>query len=370
MKHLKKTLGMAAAVVIVATGLTAPASASPVTAAPVVPAGSVINPSGQIVKKLPPLDTVGGAKGAPNTKGTPIKGMPGGKVKVAKAKSGKITALADPACTGSSFGACYFYNGGGQTAFTANYGASAIIKIGGHSGALNGATDYHTLVENAVQSADGQQIVEVGVTQDPIVNKNGGVGWYGPRAFVGAWINGVFQGYNGGGFVPVSGASIVPGVTNLSANTNYAHHIWYDTAQDLWWTGLGSAWLGYFPGSLWTGATPSVTFNRNERTQIFWELASTEEEPCSDLGNGDIPTATLGSQVTNVRFRNSTNGAFSTGLNFSTFRTANPSPAANASSPYANTYSLGPAGAQDGYKGGGPMWDAPGTGVGVKGQPC
>lgn len=361
-----KRLGVALTVGILAfSGLAAPSYAS-IEKPPVAGAGEVINPDGKVVKKLPPLDNAAGKKGTPNT-AKPVKGMPvagSAKVKIAK-PSGKISTLADPACTSSPNGACYFYNGGIQTGFTANYGASAIVKIGGHSGALNGATDYHTLIEEAVQSADGQQIVEVGVTQDFLVN-----GVYTPRAFVGAWINGVFQGYNGGGFVPVSGASIVPGVTNLSANTNYAHHIWYDTAQDAWWTGLGSAWLGYFPGSLWTGATPSVTFNRNERTQIFWELASTEEKPCSDLGNGDIPTATLGSEVNTIRFRGVTNGAIITGVNFSTYRVADPSPSANVSSPYANTYSLGPAGAQTAYKGGGPMWNAAGTGVGSKGQPC
>jgi hypothetical protein len=361
---VKRIIAVLAALVVMTAAV--PASAG-VVLAPVVPAGSVVNPDGKIVQKLPPLEGVPANRRMPGVK-TPVKGMPGTVTEKAR-----VAALADPDCSNPPHGACYFYNGGRQDSFTPNYGVSSTVTHGGHSGAVNGATDYHSLVETAVQSADSHQVIEVGVTQDPLVNKNppgSSTGWYGPRVFVGSWVNGVFQGYNGGGFVPVSGVSVVPGVTNLPANTAYVQHIWYDTDQDKWWIGFGTEWIGYFPGSMWTGATPSVTFNRNELTQIFWELASTELEPCSDLGNGVIPTATLGSKVENIAFRGLTNGAITAGVNFSTFRAAAPAPSANASSPYANTYSLGPAGAQRGYKGGGPMWDAAGTGVGSLGQPC
>jgi hypothetical protein len=346
------------------------ASAPAAVAAPAVPTpgpNQVVNPSGKIVDKLPPLVNVPANKGLNAAgKAGPVKGKPS-----LKAKLGGVSALL--ACDGVSGPACYLYNGGRQFDFTPNYGVSSTVTHGGHSGALNGATDYHTLVETAVQSDDSNQIIEVGVIQSPSVNKNppgSSTGWYGPRLFVGAWVNDVFQGYNGGGFVPVSGTSVVPGVTNLPANTAYVQHIWYSTDQDMWWIGFGTEWIGYFPGSMWTGATPSVTFNRNELTQIFWEMASTELKPCSDLGNGDIPTATLGSKVENIAFRGVTNGAITAGVNFSTFRQGVPGPDANVSSPYANTYSLGPAGAQRGYKGGGPMHNAAGTGVGVKGNPC
>lgn len=372
---MKRILALGAAVVLGLGFVSAPVQA----AAPSAGADQVVNPDGKVVTKLPALETVKTRPASLNERAV-TKGMPGIVERAtpkgnpnAKTSSKRVTALADPACSTGVYGACYFYNGGIQTGFTANYGASATVKIGGHSGALNGATDYHTLVEAAVQSADSKQIVEVGVTQDPGVNKNASVGWYGPRAFVGAWVNGVFQGYNGGGFVPVSGAAIVPGVTNLSANTNYVFHIWYETSTDRWWIGLGSAWMGYFPGTLWSSApVDPVTFNRNEKTQIFWEIASTEEKPCSDLGNGQIPTATagVGSQVSDIKFRGLANGAITSNVNFSTYRVADPSPAANVSSPYANTYSLGPAGAQNAYKGGGPMWNAAGTGVGSLGQPC
>lgn len=357
---MKRVLAAMATLGLALSLVSAPAQAAPAKPGP----NQVVNPSGKIVTKLPSLANVPANKGlTASGKVGPVKGKPN-----PKAKAGSVSTLADPECS-SGFGACYLYNGGRQFDFTPNYGVSATVTHGGHSGALNGATDYHTLVETAVQSADSQQIIEVGVTQDPSVNKNppgSGTGWYGPRVFVGAWINGAFQGYNGGGFVPVSGTTVVPGVTNLPANTAYVHHIWYDTNQDLWWIGFGTEWLGFFPGDLWDNATPSVTFNRNGLTQIFWELASTELKPCSDLGNGDIPTATLGSKVENIAFRGLTNGAITTGVNFSTFR----EPAATAGSPYANTYSLGPAGAQRGYKGGGPMHNAAGTGVGVKGNPC
>jgi len=358
---------------VAALGLALSLASAPAQAAPAKPGpNQVVNPSGKVVNKLPALAGVPANKGLTAAgKVGPVKGKP--SLKATASTRGNVTALDDPLCDTDPTGVCYFYNGGRQFDFTPNYGVSATVTHGGHSGGLTGAESFHTLVETAVQSADSQQIIEVGVTQDPSVNKNppgSSTGWYGPRVFVGAWVNGVFQGYNGGGFVPVSGTTIVPGVTNLPANTAYVHHIWYSTDQDLWWIGFGTEWLGYFPGSMWTGATPSATFNRNGLTQIFWELASEEAKPCSDLGNGDIPTATLGSKVENIAFRGLTNGAITSGVNFSTFRAATPAPSANASSPYANTYSLGPAGAQRGYKGGGPMWNAAGTGVGVKGNPC
>jgi hypothetical protein len=360
---MKRVLAAVAALGLALSLASAPAA----VAAPAAPGpNQVVNPAGKIVNKLPALTNVPANKSrVVNGKLTnPVKGKPSPKTK------GGVSTLADPECAVPNV--CYFYNGGRQDSFS-NYGVSSTVTHGGHSGALNGTTDYHTLVETAVQSADGDQVIEVGVTQDPYVNKNpvgSSTGWYGPRVFVGSWVNGVFQGYNGGGFVPVSGTTVVPGVTNLPANTAYVQHVWYSTDQDLWWIGFGTEWLGYFPGSMWTGATPSVTFNRNEFTQIFWELASTELKPCSDLGNGDIPTASLGSKVENIAFRGVTNGAITAGVNFSTFRVATPAPSANVSSPYANTYSLGPAGAQRGYKGGGPMHNAAGTGVGVKGNPC
>jgi hypothetical protein len=63
----------------------------------------------------------------------------------------------------------------------------------------------HSLGEMALtgHNAGGTQVTEIGITTDQAVN-----GDLNPHLFVGAWVNGVFQGYNGGGWTRTAGSTI------------------------------------------------------------------------------------------------------------------------------------------------------------------
>jgi hypothetical protein len=328
---------------------------------PTVPAGHIVNPDGKVVKKLPalkserPLDKLGKvAKGKPEPR-----------------KKGQLSTLADPECVS---GGCYLYNVGSQGDVSLA-GVRANVVIGGHQGALSGAYDYHTLGEIAVQ-ADNGQIVEVGWTVDPKVNKVAGtnppVASYKPRPFVFSWINGQPTSYNGSNFVPVSGAPVTPGVTDLTPGDNVVMSIWHDDNQSVWWIYWGTGWIGYYPDAQWDNATPSVNFDRATFVQLFGEISSTEVKPRSDMGLGVVPTAANAGAGT-ARF--SSTIFLTSGTNAAAGDTASvslwvrPTPSATAGAPYADTMPLTPGFNQRSFYYGGPMWNAAKTGVGLKGQP-
>lgn len=355
---MKRIVSALAAIVLTASiGVVGsqPAVAAP-DAKPVVPAGSVINPDGKVVKKLPAL------KGSKTVSGSKVfKGLP--------KKPGGISA--STVCNGVTGPACYLYNVGSQGSVSKN-GIQANVRIGGHQGALNGATDYHTLGEIAVQSADEQQVVELGWTVDPSINKTNGVGVYQPRPFVYSWVNNVGGVYNGGGFVPVSGATVVPGVTTLTAGTVVLLTVFHlDTGGGAWWFGWGGEWIGYYPDSQWENATPAVTtFKKLEFTQLFGEIASTELKPCSDMGLGVLPTNTTDSaRFSSAAYLNADQTLDTASVNLY----VRPNPSVNAGSPYAGTAGSGSPPSTTNLRSfyyGGPMWNAAGTAVGVKGNPC
>ena len=92
-----------------------------------------------------------------------------------------------------------------QTSFGLSFHYAAFRQFGvefvGTSAYLSPATplvpegDFHSLAEVSAQSADLQQIVEVGWTVDRLVN-----GDSLPRIFVFHWINGIPQCYNACGY--------------------------------------------------------------------------------------------------------------------------------------------------------------------------
>ncbi|SFF30388.1 protein of unknown function [Actinoplanes philippinensis] len=161
----------------------------------------------------------------------------------------------------------FHYNVGSQAAVTD--GAYANFSINKPSLAL---TDFHTLAELAVQSSNGNQIVEVGWTVDRLVN-----GDSDPHLFVYHWVNGVPTCYNGCGFVQYS-ANISPGDT-LPENATKRLGIQYYSGA--WWIAYDTEWVGYFPGTLWSG-----NFTQSGMIQAFGEVAGISLLPCTDMGNG------------------------------------------------------------------------------------
>jgi hypothetical protein len=174
-------------------------------------------------------------------------------------------ALAEPVNTDNSVN--YFYAVGSQVA--SSDGAYANMAIGKP---VLAKEDYHTLTEISVQSADGQQIVEVGWTVDRTVN-----GDDDPHLFVYHWVDRQQSCYNACGWVPY-GKSGTPGDTlpiNVSKRFGILH------ANGAWWIAYDTDWIGYFPDGLWDG-----NYTRSGVQQFFGEVASSSSKPCSEMGNG------------------------------------------------------------------------------------
>jgi hypothetical protein len=138
--------------------------------------------------------------------------------------------------------------------------------------------DYHSLAELALQSADGQQIVEIGWTVDRAVNN----GDTGPHLFVYHWVDRQESCYNGCGFVPTSttvhaGDPVTPGATGR-------YEIVHAAGQ--WQTWYNGTEVGYFPDALWGNG-----YTRAGLVQAFGEVASSSAAPCTDMGNGTFGDA-------------------------------------------------------------------------------
>lgn len=275
--------------------------------------------------------------------GKPTKAIKGKGILKGKPEAG-LVASANPATCGTP--PCFFHAGKRQDSMTAD-GASVSLQI---NNPYFKTGDGHTLGEMAVESADGQQLVEVGWTRDPAVNG----GSSAPHLFVASWTNGSFNGYNGGGgYTPVGGCSPCAG-SNLTAaigtSPNFAIQHIADGAggiTDGWWVAYGANWIGVFPDTTWT--TP--TYTQSGLIQVFGEVGKTStSEPCDDMGNG---TFTSGTGATATSFA-LVNGSVGTAWNGTIQTDSTKYDAANAS------------GTSMEY--GGPGWNSIGTATGVTGS--
>lgn len=218
-------------------------------------------------------------KPSPNDRPTVAKMAP-------KGKPGKLTRALSPAGKLLA-GPFYHYVGGRQLIAAPGYaGITANFWVGNpgiHTGSApqdGGGT--HSLAEIAVESADQQQSVEVGWIKDPGICAADPTN---PCLFVGAWVNNVFQGYNGG-FVDYAPSTLDAG-DSLASYVGTAPALEIQYFSGAWWVEAAGQWVGYFPGTLWSGVSPGFTAGR--MFQLFGEVASTETDgkPCSDMGTGD-----------------------------------------------------------------------------------
>lgn len=158
--------------------------------------------------------------------------------------------------------------------------------------------DFHTLAEiDAEKTIGGSvQTVEVGWTVDAV----GG----SPKIFVGRWVNGVFGGYNSGGWNDNAGNATNAGSTLSNGSTRFC--VQYDgTATPAgWWIWQGTTagvgdWLGVYPATVWTGAGVSG-YTDASYLQAFGEVAANVSSPTTQMGNGlcggsNTSAATIGS---------------------------------------------------------------------------
>lgn len=193
----------------------------------------------------------------------------------------------------------YLYAGGRQTGVTAD-GAWANFSV--HKPTL-ASGDFHTLAEMSAQSATGGQFVEVGWTVDTVGGQ--------PKLFVARWLNGVFGGYNTGGWVDYAPTTLNAGDSLASwvGGTSIRFIIQYSSGN--WWiaadTAASPAWLGYFPGTIWSSV--GVTFTTANNFQLFDEMAVNTSTSCTDGGSGVLASAgppAVGSSIGSFSLINST----------------------------------------------------------------
>ena len=197
------------------------------------------------------------------------------------------SAHPEPSGAGTDPKVSYLYNLGRQEAESDGFYASVYIakpKLGDD--------DYHTLGELALESADGQQIVEIGWSVDRVVN-----GDDDPHLFVFHWVNKVPGCYNGCGYMQ-SSKNIKPGDT-LTYGTSKRFGIEYVNGS--WWVAFDTEWVGYFPGSLWSDK--GVKFSKSGLIQVFGEVAAATDHPCvTQMGTGELATKTAGAYMSSVAF--------------------------------------------------------------------
>jgi hypothetical protein len=165
--------------------------------------------------------------------------------------------------------------------------------------------EYHTLVEQAVSTVNQQQVVEVGWTEDPTT-----FGDSKPRLFVSAWVNGVWQGYNGN-FTNYASRTYTVGDDLTSFIDTGTKQFGVEYFSGAWWVSFNSTWLGYFNGTLWSAAVPTATFVTAPRVQYYGEVVG-RSSPCTDMGSNPAVLATATSagaaKVSSVTYNNVATG--------------------------------------------------------------
>jgi len=201
----------------------------------------------------------------------------------------KSTSVVPPAAVSTDSTVNFLYNVGSQAAVSDGlYATMTIAKP------KLATVDYHTLAELALESADGQQIVELGWNVDRTVN-----GDDDPHLFVYHWINQATTCYNGCGFVQYS-TTVKPGDT-LTYDVSKKFGIQYFNGA--WWIAFDSEWIGYFPEQLWLDKSVS-SFSQAGLLQVFGEVAASSTKPCTGMGNGVTPDLSTSAFIASVAYIN------------------------------------------------------------------
>src|SRR5437762_1721888 len=182
-----------------------------------------------------------------------------------------------PGCNGTAYyGSCYYYGPAAFSRVSDGGGMNMTIERPSFSGG------GHSLDEIAVQGGSGDgNIIELGwnLSQSQYGDSN-------PHLFIFHWINWGPTCYDACGWVQYS-ATYFPGMnlTPIAGRTVYIGYVFY---EGNWWAWFDNQWLGYFPGSIWSGA-----YTQNDMIQWFGEVATDNGVPPNvDMGNGRRPTDT------------------------------------------------------------------------------
>ncbi len=190
-------------------------------------------------------------------------------------------------------GPYYRYTGAEETGLTATglYTSALVNKP-----YVNTSAEAHSLGEIAAISANGQDIIEAGYTSNCALTG----GACNPHLFVSRWVGGSWGGYDGwsgysGGWVDYAPNTTYGAASNLFSRIGTAFVFQIEATATAWWVKAGPTgsqdWIGYYPKTLWTGASPSITFDDFDQADVFWEIVSnTDSTHCGDMGNGYLPS--------------------------------------------------------------------------------
>jgi hypothetical protein len=230
--------------------------------------------------------------------------------------AGGILTGSSPA---SAAGGPYYYAGFVQDLTPAQAAATTEVKGNMTAYSITTTAGTHALGEFSVQTDNGagtptrDGVVEVGYTQ-----ANGG----GLTVFVSRFVNSVWGGSyvgSGDGFVKCtkvspyscgSAANLNPGDALTSGTTyimtaTYSSGAWWLAAQPSAGCPAGkTCFLGYYPGTLWSAASPAVSFTRPDYVQAFGEVynSAAPASVCTNMGDGNYGTSTTGAVIGSVTY--------------------------------------------------------------------
>jgi hypothetical protein len=198
------------------------------------------------------------------------------------------------------FAPTYFYATATQTSIS-----PVVTELAANFDIVNNAVtagEYHTLAEISLQN--GSHVLEIGINNDP--------GLYGDantHIFTGAWVNGVFTGYNnavGSGWVDCTGGTCSPSDagSSIQADVGTLQQLGWLHTGGKWWGAYKGQYIGYYPDSHWSNG-----FTSGNVVQAFGEVVGNNSTPCSNMGNGSLPTSSSGSRINSVTYNGSTGGS-------------------------------------------------------------
>lgn len=349
---------VAVGAMLVPVAISAPVQAAPTSLVPIV------SPTDQLAP--PPVNPKGTQpKGVVAPKGNPTKA---GDAKAAREANSRAALLSGP----------YFhYALARQTLAVGEKADGQAANLHIQSPYLDPAdlvNGVHSLGELAVSDRAGNNVVEVGWTKDDGVcgsTTTGGVTTINTCMFVFWWKNGVPQCYNGCGFTEYTANCSVAGQLcpgdNMTSLVNQQKRFQISRTSNAWWLAYDGVYIGYYLDTLWTGATPSgpavTNFKYGEMFSVFYEVASGDPSPCTDMGSGYLGTdpSLLASRMGSIILLNPNPSTI-----VSNFPASAPWKGTGATPTVAGVYDVLALSTQT-ARGGGPGWNAAGTAPGTRG---
>lgn len=217
-----------------------------------------------------------------------------------------VAGAVAPGSPAFATGPGYAYAGGRQTSATNNI-TNAYSTMTVNNPWVDVTNNAHSIAEIALMRDSGgvRQMVEIGWGVNNLHN-----GDMATRLWAGYWVDNVWSGYNPSTFVPYCAtpgtcASLNdvlvptgPGGAWTGANgTTKQFGIHY--SNNKWYVAYNGLFIGYFPDSLWSGATGG-TFTGGNRIDFFGEVWSNNLVDCTDMGDAGVNpvTASAGAYFT------------------------------------------------------------------------